>query len=216
MYSLILFDLDETLYPRSAGLMSAITARITQFIASRYGMSIQQADDLRQQLRALHGTALRGLMEAGYPVNVDDYFAYVHDIALDGVLMADPRLRTMLLSIPLRRVIFTNADITHAQRILKHLDIQDCFERIIDIHALSYRNKPDPLSYRLVMEMLNVQPREVIFVEDTPANTRAARAIGMTTVLIECPPSDAADYFLDSVLEVGPLTTELIRAQTRR
>jgi pyrimidine 5'-nucleotidase len=146
---------------------------------------------------------------------VDDYFAYVHDIALDGVLTADPRLRAMLLNIPLRRAVLTNADITHALRVLKHLDIQDCFERVIDIHALSYRNKPDPLAYRLAMEMLGVQPREVIFVEDTPANTRAARAIGITTVLIECPPSDAADYFLDSVLDVGTLVAELLTTQEK-
>jgi len=214
-YSLILFDLDETLYPRSAGLMAAITERITQFIASRFKMSIQQADELRQRLRALHGTALRGLMEEGYPVNVDDYFAYVHDVALDGVLMADPRLRAMLLGIPLRRAILTNADIAHALRVLKHLDIHDCFERVIDIRALSYRNKPDLIAYRLAMGMLKVQPSEVIFVEDTPANARAARAIGMTTVLIECPPSDAADYFLDSVLEVGQLVAELIAARAK-
>ncbi len=214
-YSLILFDLDETLYPRSAGLMAVITERITQFIASRFKMSIQQADDLRQRLRALHGTALRGLMEEGYPVNVDDYFAYVHDIVLDGVLMADPRLRAMLLSIPLRRAILTNADIAHALRVLKHLDIHDCFERVIDIRALSYRNKPDLIAYRMAVGMLGVQPNEVIFVEDTPANARAARAIGMTTVLIECPPSDAADYFLDSVLDVGQLVAELLAARAK-
>jgi putative hydrolase of the HAD superfamily len=214
-YSLILFDLDETLYPRSTGLMAMITERITQFIASRFKMSIQQADDLRQRLRALHGTALRGLMEEGYPVNVDDYFAYVHDIALDGVLTADPRLRAMLLSIPLRRAVLTNADITHALRVLKHLDIHDCFERVIDVRALSYRNKPDLIAYRLAMQMLRVQPNEVIFVEDTPANARAARALGMTTVLVECPPSDAADYFLDSVLEVGQLVAELLAARAR-
>ena len=51
---------------------------------------------------------------------------------------------------------------------------------------------------------------EVIFIEDTPANTRPAKALGMTTVLIDCPPSDDADYFLDNVLEVGPLVTKLI------
>jgi len=131
------------------------------------------------------------------------------------VLMADPRLRAMLLDIPLRRAILTNADIAHALRVLKHLDIHDCFERVIDIRALSYRNKPDLIAYRLAMGMLKVQPREVIFVEDTPANARAARAIGMTTVLIECPPSDAADYFLDSVLEVGQLVAELIAARAK-
>ncbi|MCL6512107.1 MAG: pyrimidine 5'-nucleotidase [Anaerolineae bacterium] len=216
MYKLILFDLDETLYPRSAKLMETITGRINQYIADKFGVPIEQAGELRRRFRNLYGTALRGMMEEGYPINIDDYFAYVHDIELDGVLTADPQLRAMLMSIPLRRAVLTNSNIEHALRILQHMDIYDCFERVIDIRALSFRNKPDPLAYRLALEMLRVEPHEVIFVEDTPVNTRAARAIGMTTILIECPPSDAADYFLDRVLDVGPLVAGLLNGRTRR
>jgi putative hydrolase of the HAD superfamily len=216
MYKLILFDLDETLYPRSAKLMETITGRINQYIADKFGVPIEQAGELRRRFRNLYGTALRGMMEEGYPINIDDYFAYVHDIELDGVLTADPQLRAMLMSIPLRRAVLTNSNIEHALRILQHMDIYDCFERVIDIRALSFRNKPDPLAYRLALDMLRVEPHEVIFVEDTPVNTRAARAIGMTTILIECPPSDAADYFLDRVLDVGPLVAGLLNGQTGR
>ena len=216
MYKLILFDLDETLYPRSAKLMETITGRINQYIADKFGVPIEQAGELRRRFRNLYGTALRGMMEEGYPINIDDYFAYVHDIELDGVLTADPQLRMMLMDIPLRRAVLTNSNIEHALRILRHMDIYDCFERVIDIRALSFRNKPDPLAYRLALEMLRVEPHEVIFVEDTPVNTRAARAIGMTTILIECPPSDAADYFLDRVLDVGPLVASLLNGRTRR
>jgi putative hydrolase of the HAD superfamily len=213
MYKLILFDLDETLYPRSAKLMEIITGRINQYIADKFGVPIEQASELRQRFRSLYGTALRGMMEEGYPVNIDDYFDYVHDIELDGVLSADPQLRAMLMGIPLRRAVLTNSNIEHALRILRHMDIYDCFERVIDIRALSFRNKPDPLAYKLALEMLCVEPREVIFVEDTPVNTRAARRIGMTTILIECPPSDAADYFLDRVLDVGPLVADLLNGR---
>ncbi|PJF46734.1 MAG: pyrimidine 5'-nucleotidase [Chloroflexi bacterium] len=215
MYALILFDLDETLYPRSAKLMDVITERINQYIAHRFNVPIEQAMELRRRFRSVYGTALRGMMEEGYPVNVDEYFAYVHDIELDGVLAADPQLREMLLSIPLRRAVLTNSNIEHALRILRHMGIEDCFERVIDIRALSFRNKPDPLSYQIALEMLRVKPNEVIFVEDTPVNTRAARAIGMTTILIECPPSDAADYFLESVLDVGPLVAHLLNAKSK-
>lgn len=216
MYRLVLFDLDETLYPRSARLMDQITQRITQYIAERFGVAPEQASALRQHFRGTYGTALRGLMEEGYAIDVDDYFAYVHDIALDGVLTADPQLRQMLLAIPLRRAVLTNSNIEHAVRILRHMDIHDCFERIIDIRALSFKNKPDPLAYALAMEMLNVRPHEVIFVEDTPVNTCAARAVGMTTVLVECEPSDAADYFVNSVTEVGPLIEQLLQAPAAR
>ncbi len=212
MYKLILFDLDETLYPRSAKLMDAITERINRYIADQFGVPLEQAAELRRRFRSLYGTALRGMMEEGYPVNIDDYFEYVHDVELDGVLTTDPRLREMLLRIPLRRAVLTNSNIEHALRILRHMGVDDCFERVIDIRALSFRNKPDPLSYRIALEMLRVEPHEVIFVEDTPINTRAARAIGMTTILIECPPSPDADYFLDSVMDVGPLVAQLLGA----
>ncbi|GIV83411.1 MAG: pyrimidine 5'-nucleotidase [Candidatus Roseilinea sp.] len=215
MYELILFDLDETLYPRSAKLMDVITERINQYIAQQFNVPIEQAIELRRRFRSVYGTALRGMMEEGYPVNIDEYFAYVHDIELDGVLTADPQLREMLLRIPLRRAVLTNSNIEHALRILRHMGVEDCFERVIDIRALSFRNKPDPLSYQIALEMLCVKPNEVIFVEDTPVNARAARAIGMTTILIECPPSDAADYFLDSVLDVGPLVTRLLNAKSK-
>ncbi|MCS7057150.1 MAG: pyrimidine 5'-nucleotidase [Thermoflexales bacterium] len=215
-YKLILFDLDETLYPRSAQLMATITERINQYIAGKFNMTLEQASELRQRLRGRYGTALRGMMEEGYPVDIDEYFDYVHDIELNGVLAADPRLREMLLSIPLRRAVLTNANIEHAMRILRHMEIEDCFERVIDIRALSFRNKPDPLSYQIALEMLRVEASEVIFVEDTPVNARAARAIGMTTILIECPPSDAADYFLESILDVGPLVADLLHRQDNR
>jgi len=213
VYKLILFDLDETLYPRSAKLMHEITGRIQRYLIERMGVPPDQVHALRTRFRGTYGTALRGLIEEGYPLDVDDYFAFVHDIALDGRLIPDPTLRQMLLALPLRRAVLTNSNIEHAERILRHMDIHDCFERIIDIKALNFMNKPAPESYALTMTLLGVQAAEVIFVEDTPANTHPAKALGMLTVLIECAPSDDADYFLDSVLEIGPLVKKLMLEQ---
>ena len=215
LYRLILFDLDETLYPRSARLMHEITGRIQHYLIDRMGVPEDEAHALRLRFRGTYGTALRGLVEEGYPLDMDDYFAYVHDIKLEGRLIPDPLLHEMLLALPLRRAVLTNSNIEHAERILRHLDIHDCFEAIIDIKALKFKNKPAPESYALTMDLLGLQPHEVIFVEDTPANTRPAKALGMTTVLIECERSDAADYFLDNILDVGPLVKQLTSAASR-
>jgi pyrimidine 5'-nucleotidase len=211
MLKLILFDLDDTLYPRSANLMLEISARINQYLVDKVGVPADQAAALRTHFRGTYGTALRGLMEEGYMLDVEDYFQYVHDIELHGRIDPDPELRRMLLDIPLRRAILTNSNIEHAERILGHMAIRDCFERVIDIRALNFRNKPTPESYTLTMEMLGVQAREVIFVEDSPMNTAPAKIIGMTTVLVDCPPSDEADYFISSVMDVGPLVKQLMR-----
>lgn len=210
MLKLILFDLDETLYPRSASLMKEITGRIQQYLIDRMGVPVDRAHELRLHFRGTYGTALRGLIEEGYPVDLDDYFTYVHDIRLEGRIIPDPALRHMLMALPLRRAILTNSNIEHAERILAHMGIRDCFEAVIDIKALKFKNKPAPESYAVAMEMLGVEPHEVIFVEDTPMNTRPARALGMTTVLIECEHSDDADYFLDNVMQVDDLVRTLL------
>ena len=43
--------------------------------------------------------------------------------------------------------------------------------------------KPDPAIYELVAKRLGVPLDEIVFVDDLPGNLKAARALGMTTVL---------------------------------
>lgn len=186
MYDLILFDLDETLYPRSAGLMHRIGERITQYLVERMGVPPERSVETRRHFRGTYGTALRGLMEEGYPVDLEDYFRYVHDIPLDTI-GPEPELRARLLRLPLRRAVLTNSNVEHAARVLQHMQIADCFERIIDIRALDMVNKPDPESYRRALAMLNAAPERTIFVEDNTQNTRPARAMGITTIVIDHP-----------------------------
>jgi putative hydrolase of the HAD superfamily len=212
MYKVILFDLDETLYPRASTLMPVIGRRIEQYITTSVGIPRDQSEQLRKHWRSTYGTALRGLMVEGYPVDVDDYLHYVHDVPLEGVIEPRPELRAMLLDIPLRCVVLTNSNREHASRVLAHVNLADCFERVIDIRAMNFINKPDPQSYRMALQMLGVGAQDVILVEDTAINTRPARAMGMKTILVDCPASDDADFHVADVLEVGPLVRQLLLA----
>ncbi|MCX6018822.1 MAG: pyrimidine 5'-nucleotidase [Chloroflexi bacterium] len=197
MYDLILFDLDDTLYPRSAGLMNQIGERITQYLVERMGVPPERSAATRSHFRGTYGTALRGLMEEGYPVDLEDYFRYVHDIPL-GTIGPTPVLHERLLRLPLRRAVLTNSNFEHASRVLGHMEIADCFERVVDIRALEFVNKPDPEAYRRTLAMLGGAPERTIFVEDNTVNTRPARAMGMLTIVIDHPldpePDRGADY----------------------
>ena len=42
--------------------------------------------------------------------------------------------------------------------------------------------KPDPAIYRLVLEKLNVQPGEALFLDDKLVNIKAAQALGMHAI----------------------------------
>ena len=204
MLKALLFDLDDTLYPRRDGLMTQIGARIQLFAETRFGMSAVQAQDQRRVWREKYGTALRGMTEEGFSFDVEDFFAYVHDVSVDHV-QPDPRVREMLQGLNLRRAVLTNADDRHANRILAHLGIADCFERVIDIKALGLVNKPHKQSYLRALGILNLEANETVFVEDTPVNTRSAKDMGMTTILVDCPPSTDADWFVSEVWQVGDI-----------
>ncbi|MCS7178242.1 MAG: pyrimidine 5'-nucleotidase [Anaerolineae bacterium] len=206
------FDLDETLYPTSTGLMQRVARRITDWLQRRLGLDPEEASYLRRTYIQRYGTTLAGLL-AEHPgrVDVEDYLAYVHDVPVETYLQPDPALRTMLAGIPLGRVIFTNATTEHAVRVLRALGVDDLFERIVDIRALNFVHKPRPEAYERLLALLNTPGRACILVDDRAVNLQPAKRWGMTTVLINGPLQDGVDFTVASVLDVGPLVHRLLR-----
>ena len=86
--STILFDLDNTLYPASSGLMKGVDTRITEYVQNLLGLDLEAAQTLRKQYFTQYGTTLRGL-ECHHAVDPEDYLAYVHDLAIETFLASD-------------------------------------------------------------------------------------------------------------------------------
>src|SRR5512143_4270551 len=107
MFRFLIFDLDETLYPRQAGLMQAIGVRIDRYLIENLHLPQAQANELRKRYYNQHGTALRGLVVERPDVDPEDYLRYVHDIRLTDYIGPDPALAEMLHAISLTKVIFT-------------------------------------------------------------------------------------------------------------
>jgi putative hydrolase of the HAD superfamily len=107
----------------------------------------------------------------------------VHDFPLDAMDEA-PRLAQRINALPGRKLIFTNADAPYAQRVLDRLGLGDVFEDIIDIHAISYRPKPEQHAYDVLLERSGIDPERSIFFEDMARNLAPAKAMGMQTVWI--------------------------------
>ena len=116
-------------------------------------------------------------------------------------------------TVPLGKVIFTNADALHARRVLRRLGIAHHFERIIDIRTLEFVNKPDRRAYLRALQLVGARPEECIFVDDCSANVVAAKALGLITVLV-CNGSrgshDGADYRISTICELEPIITGLM------
>ncbi|CAL9081432.1 unnamed protein product [Musa textilis] len=136
-YDCLLFDLDDTLYPLSSGIASECLKNIGDYMVERLGIEERQISDLCNLLYKNYGTTMAGLRAIGYEFDYNDYHSFVHGRLPYGKLKPDPVLRHLLLSLPVRKVIFTNADEVHAAEVLRRLGLEDCFQGIICFEALN-------------------------------------------------------------------------------
>lgn len=223
MLKYILFDLDETLYAPTSGLMPAIGDRMRKYLEQEYAMPPELAHDLQKRYWHEYGTTLRGLM-LEREIDPRHYLDFVHDVDVTQYLEPNPQLRAQLAQIPFAKVIVTNADVPHAERVLEQLGIADQFRRIFDIVFFEYECKPARGAYERVLRALDVRGDECILVEDTARNLPAAREVGIQTILllhpaarvqptaalsdpaaqvktVECPPT--ANFCIDDISQVN-------------
>ncbi|WP_010545018.1 pyrimidine 5'-nucleotidase [Sphingomonas elodea] len=186
-----IFDLDNTLYPASANLFAMIDARIGEYVQRLLHCSAEEAHKVQKAYFHAHGATLYGLIQE-HGTDPHDYLDYVHDVDM-RVLEANEALVEALARLPGRKLIFTNGDAPYAQKVLDRLGLGDTFEAIHDIHATSYRPKPEPAAYRGLCDAYALDPRESLFVEDMARNLGPAKAIGMTTVWIDNGSEQAPD-----------------------
>lgn len=180
----VFFDLDATLYPESNGLWLAIRQRIDLFMRQRLNIPAEEIAALRHEFYIHYGTTLKGLL-AHYEFDSKEYLDFVHDLPLEDYLRPDAELRAMLTSIPARRWVLTNSDRRHAQQVLDHLAIGDCFDGVIDVWALEPYCKPQPEAYQRALEIVGVaRPQDCALLEDSPGNLKTAREMGFYTILV--------------------------------
>lgn len=178
-----IFDLDNCLYPAATGLFELIDERMGAYIERLLKCGPEEARRIQKTHFHEYGTTLAGLMkEQG--VDPHHFLADVHDIALDRIRFND-RLGLALRRLPGRRFVFTNGDEPYARRVLDRIGIENHFDELHDIHASSYRPKPDPHGYELLCERFDIDPSHALLVDDMVQNLAPAKALGMTTIWVD-------------------------------
>ena len=174
--------MDDTLYPREQGLMRLVQARINAFVVEAVGLDPEAAATMQRQFLDEHGTTLAGLM-ANYAVDTERFLHEVHDVPLDEV-EPNPRLAERLKILPGRCYVFTNGAREYAHRVLERIGIADCFAGVFAIEDGDLTPKPNPATFRRMLERFDIDSHQAAFFEDTPKNLEPAKALGMATVLI--------------------------------
>ncbi len=196
------FDLDNTLYPRTCNLFAQIDSLITDYVADVTGLARDEARVLQKAYYRDNGTTLNGLM-AFHGVDPDHYLSVVHAIDYSPV-EADPALVEAIRRLPGRKLIFTNADTGHAESVLHRLGAIDLFDGIFDIRATGYTPKPEKPAYDRFLQHFGVAPDRAVMFDDLEKNLKTPHELGMRTVQVI-----AGDDFVHSQVDEW----ELVRGE---
>ncbi|KAK7397041.1 hypothetical protein VNO78_18208 [Psophocarpus tetragonolobus] len=139
-YDCLLFDMDDTLYPMSVGLNLACRKNIEEYMLKHLHMEESEVPKICLDLYRDYGTTMAGLKAFGYEFDNDEYHAYVHGRLPYEKLKPDPVLRSLLFSMPQRKIVFTNADQAHVHQVLNRMGLEDCFDGIICFETLNPPN----------------------------------------------------------------------------
>ncbi|KAL5659497.1 hypothetical protein ACJX0J_032660, partial [Zea mays] len=199
-FDCLLFDMDDTLYPLSLGINLACRKNIQEYMLNKLRIEESQVPRMCLDLYREYGTTMAGLKVLGYGFDYDDFHACVHGTLPYEKVKPDPVLRQLLLSLPQRKIIFTNSDKAHAARVLEKLGLQDCFQGIVCFETLNPRPpteteknssgsagtilcKPSLASMEAVIEIAKLDAERTVFFDDSARNIAAGKAAGFRTVI---------------------------------
>lgn len=177
-----IFDLDNTLYPRTCNLFAQIDSLITDYVQNLTGLARDEARTLQKLYYRDNGTTLNGLMQ-NHGVDPDHYLSMVHAIDYSPV-MAHPELVEVIANLPGRKFIFTNADTGHAEQVLARLGGAHLFEGIFDIRATGFAPKPELSAYEKFLAHFGIDATSAAMFDDLEKNLKVPHELGMRTVQV--------------------------------
>ena len=196
------FDLDDTLYPRSVDLHGQMRARVVSFIAHHMKVDQAAAEALHFDYYERFGSTLQGMVQL-HGVAPHDFLDWVHDIDL-SVLVHNDELIDALRELPGRRIILTNAPRAHATAALDAMGMADLFDAIASIEDSEFIGKPNLSAFSGFFDAHGVDPKTAAMFEDRPGNLLVPHQLGMKAVFVVDP------LFEDATRVVKPAHADFI------
>lgn len=188
-----LFDLDNTLHNASHAIFPAISHNMNVYMADLLGDGTTPADSetvntVRQQYWKRYGATLMGLVKH-HGVRSDDFLREAHRFEdLPSMIRAERGLARLFKRLPGRKILFTNAPRQYSHQVMRHLGLHRHFAQHIPIEEMRVHGhlqpKPSSRFLRKLLASQGLHARQCILVEDSLANLRAAKKLGIRTVLV--------------------------------
>lgn len=183
-----LFDLDNTLHDASFAIMPQINRGMTAYVAQLLDTDLATASRIRSEYWKRYGATLLGLLRH-HDANPADFLRAAHTFDdLTSLIRARRGLRTLLASLPGRKILLTNAPRAYAREVVRHLGIGRQFAHDVAIEDMwvhrRLRPKPDRLMLRRLLARQRIAPHRAVLVEDTLSHLKRYRGMGLRTVWV--------------------------------
>ena len=133
---------------------------------------------------------------------------------LHNLVVFDRALRHSLKRLPGRKIVFSNGPAHYVEAIVRAMGIRRHFDDVFAVEHMHFEPKPGVRAFRHLLREHRLRPERCILVEDSAANLRTAKRLGMKTVLVSrgLKQPAYADMKIGSVLELRRAYGKLYRA----
>jgi phosphoglycolate phosphatase len=175
----ILYDWDNTLVDAWAGVAAALNAAFTAF-----GLPAWSLEDTRARVRTSLRDSFPPLFGPGWTRARDIFYATLEACHLNHVTPLPGTEALLAAQPPARQGVVSNKTGRYLRAEVAHLGWADRFAAVIGAGDAA-ADKPDPAPLRLALDQMGAAPGPTIwYVGDTASDMQAARAAGVTAVLL--------------------------------
>ena len=178
-----IFDLDNTLYSADSGIFQQVHTLMGKFVSENLNIELKEAKELQKKYYKQHGTTLRGMMD-NHGVDPDHFLSEVHNLDY-SIVGPNKQLNKELEELQGRKIIYTNANLQHANDVLEKLQLTHMFKEIFDIKDANYIPKPEINPYKKIIKHFSIEPSTAIMFDDIAKNLVPAKKVGFTSVWID-------------------------------
>ncbi|MCF7520873.1 pyrimidine 5'-nucleotidase [Neisseria sp. ZJ106] len=178
-----LFDLDNTLHHADAGIFRLINRAMTDYLADSLNLPHRKASQLREDYWHRYGATLAGLRLHHPEIDIMAFLRASHPMPqLLAALQPMPDTAKTLSALSGRKAVFSNGPSFYVDGLLRALRLDTFFERSFGTDTFGLLYKPNPQAYLEVCRQWSVAPQQCVMVDDSAANLRTAKDLGMMTV----------------------------------
>ncbi|MFH1602761.1 MAG: pyrimidine 5'-nucleotidase [Pseudomonadota bacterium] len=179
-----IFDLDDTLHDAAPHIFPHINRSMTAYLQEHLRLTEEEAGKLRAHYWRSYGATLGGMMRH-HGTDPDHFLRETHAFSdLSNMVVYERGLAAMLRRLPGRKLVFSNAPGHYASAVLQLMGIDSHFDAVHSIESSDYQPKPLVAAFRSPLRAHGLIAARCIMVEDSRANLRPAKRLGMKTVWV--------------------------------